>query len=268
MDDFVVKAALGGIGVALIAGPLGCFLVWRRMSYFGAAVSHSALLGVALGLFLSINFMLAVAAVCVIMAMLLYGLDRYPLFARDTLIGILAHAGLALGLVMLAFAEGVRVDLSAYLFGDVLALDNEDLYLIGAVALGGLFLLVCLWHSLLSLAVHEDLAEVEGVARKRAEILFMLLIALVIAVGMKVVGILLIVSLLIIPAAAARPLSRTPERMALIAAAIGIIAVFAGMSASLQWDTPAGPSIVVAATLAFVVTLILRQLTLPTRPRA
>jgi zinc transport system permease protein len=256
MDDFVVRAALGGVGVALIAGPLGCFLVWRRMAYFGGAVSHSALLGIGLGLILSINFMAAIAAICVAMALLLYMLERHPLFARDTLIGILAHAGLAGGLVLLSFVEGVRIDLASYLFGDVLALDQADLILIGLVALSGLIVIAWLWRALLNLSVHADLAEVEGVARQRTELAFMLLIALVIAVGMKVVGVLLIVSLLIIPAAAARPLSDTPERMAAIAAGIGVIAVFAGLSLSLRWDTPAGPSIVMAASGVFIASLL------------
>ncbi|MBK1673382.1 zinc ABC transporter permease [Ectothiorhodospira shaposhnikovii] len=253
MDDFIVRALLGGMAVALVAGPLGSFVVWRRMAYFGDTLAHSALLGVALGFLIGLNVNLTVVILCVTLALVLMLLQRQRRLATDTLLGILAHSSLSLGLVAVAFLEGVRVDLMAYLFGDILAVSNEDLtwiFIGGVVALG---MLMALWRPLLAITVHEDLARVEGVRVSLVSMGFMLLMALVIAVAMKVVGILLITSLMIIPAAAARRLSSTPEQMALFAALIGCLAVAGGLWGSLTWDTPAGPSIVVAAALLFAV---------------
>ena len=259
MDDFFIRALVGGVGVALVAGPLGAFVVWRRMAYFGAAMAHSALLGVALGFLLAVDLNLAVIAVCIALALLLVALQRQQALATDTLLGILAHGALAVGLVVLAFVETLRVDLMSYLFGDVLAVTSHDLAWIyggGAIVL---IALAAIWRPLLAATVHEELAEVEGVRIGAVRLAFMLLLAVVIAVGLKVVGILLVTSLLIVPAAAARWLAKTPEQMALWASAIGAVAVIAGLGGALAWDTPAGASIVVAAMALFaLVTLAAR----------
>jgi zinc transport system permease protein len=252
MPDFLGYALLGGVGVALLAGPLGCFVVWRRMAYFGETLAHSAFLGVGLGLLLHLEPMLGVAAVGAVIAIILA--RRHPAegLAEDTLLGLLAHASLALGLVVLAFMEEVRVDLFAYLFGDILALRPQDLLWIGVADLLGLALLAWLWQGLLSLTVHEELAAVEGRRVMALRLAFMLLLAVFVALAMKLVGILLTVSMLIIPAAAARRLARTPVQMALGAAGVGALAVVLGLMASLHYDTPAGPSIVVAAAGMFL----------------
>jgi zinc transport system permease protein len=260
IEMFVLRALLGGIGVALVAGPLGCFVVWRRMSYFGSAISHGALLGVALGFALGLDLTLGVAIVCIALAVLLVLLQRQRALATDTLLGILAHAALAGGLIVLAFMHGRRVDLLAYLFGDVLAVRWIDLAWIfggGAVALAAL---VAIWSHLLAATVSEEVARAEGVPVDGVRLIFMLLIALVIAVAMKIVGVLLIVSMLIIPPATARAVARTPEAMAVLAAVIGILAVVAGVSASMLWDAPAGPAIVAAASVLFALSLIPRRL--------
>ena len=256
MDDFVVRAFLAGAGVALIAGPLGCVMVWRRMAYFGATLAHSALLGIALGLLLQINLNLGVIVVAVVVALLIAALQRQKGLSSDTLLGILAHATLALGLVAMSFVETARIDLLAYLFGDILAVGTSDLAWVYAGGLLGLAVLALIWRSLLTAIVHEDLAEVEGVRVAAVRLAFMILIALVVAVAMKIVGILLIVSMLIIPAATARRFSTTPEMMAGLAALIGVVAVAGGLTSSLQWDTPAGPSIVTAAAALFFVSLL------------
>lgn len=252
MDDFFLRAILAGAGIALVSGPLGCFLVWRRQAFFGAALSHSALLGVALGFLLDINLTVGIFVLCLLLAVVLVWLERQRLLASDTLLGIMAHSALALGLVLLAFIEGIRLDLLAYLFGDVLAVSVEDLILIYALAIVTITVLALIWRSLLSSTVNEDLAEIEGVPVARVRLVFTLLIAATIAVGMKIIGILLIISLLIIPAAAARRLSTTPEQMAVIAVIIGVLSVVTGLFGSLRWDIPAGPAIVVAATVCFV----------------
>ncbi|MDQ2105057.1 zinc ABC transporter permease subunit ZnuB [Azospirillum isscasi] len=256
MDDFVLRALAAGCGLALVAGPLGSFVVWRRMAYFGDTLAHSALLGVALGFLLGVNPLVGVVGVCVALALALVGLQRRRALASDTVLGILSHSSLSLGLVAIAFLETLRVDLVAYLFGDILSVTPADLAWIyggGAAALGGLLLL---WRRLLAVTVDEDLARVEGMPVEALRLAFMLLIALVIAAAMKIVGILLITSLLIIPAAAARRFSRTPEAMAALASVFGIAAVLGGLFSSLSWDLPGGPSIVVAAAALFLASVL------------
>lgn len=251
MDDFFVRALAAGFGVAVVSAPVGCFVVWRRMAYFGAALAHAALLGVALGFLLSVDLVLAVTAVCVLIGMALFAMQRQRTLADDTLLGILAHAALAVGLIAIAFMDTLRIDLMAYLFGDILAVTRTDVLWVWG---GGLFVIVALavlWRPLLSITVHEDLARVDGLPVARVRFAFMLLLSIVIAVAMKIVGILLIVSLLIIPPATARRLSATPEQMAVLGIIAGSIAVAGGLAASLYWDTPAGPSIVTAAALLF-----------------
>jgi zinc transport system permease protein len=253
MDDFLVRALIGGIGVALVAGPFGSFVVWRRLAYFGDTLAHSALLGVVIGYLLHLNLTLGVIAVCQLLALLLFLLQRRRGLAGDTLLGILAHSALSLGLVLLALAETLRVDLLSYLFGDILAIGRADLYWIYGGGGMALLALVLIWRPLLAVTVHEDLAEVEGVPVARINWSFMALMALAVALLMKVVGLLLVTAMFIIPAATARRFATTPETMAAGGAGCGIIAVVAGLFASYRWDTPAGPAIVIAAALLFTI---------------
>ena len=258
MDEFLVRALLAALGVAAVAGPLGSFVVWRRMAYFGDTLSHSALLGVTLGFLLGIDPTIGIIGICAAVALLLALGQRQSVLASDTLLGILSHGALSLGLVSLAFMETLRVDLIGYLLGDVLSVTWNDItvvYIGGAVVLG-----ILAWRPLLAITVHEDLARVEGVPVRQIQIAFMMIIAVTIAIAMKVVGILLITSLLIIPAAAARALSKTPEQMALVASLAGLLAVLGGLAGSFQWDLPSGPAIVTAAALLFALSLISRRL--------
>jgi zinc transport system permease protein len=257
LDDFLMFGLLGGIGVAMVAGPLGCFVVWRRMAYFGDSLAHSALLGVALGLLLSINPTLGIAATGIAFSACIVALQGQRRIATDTLLGIFSHTALSLGLVALSFMEALRVDLIGYLFGDILAVTPEDLFLIYGGGAGALIVLAAIWRRLLAVTVHEELARAEDVPVLPVRLAFTLLLAVVIAVSLKIVGILLITSLLIIPAATARRIARSPESMAIFAAAAGSLAVAAGLFASLQWDTPSGPSVVVAAFLLFLASLAL-----------
>ena len=256
MEDFILRALAGGIGVALAAGPVGCFVVWRRMAYFGAALAHAVLLGVALGFLLEVEPTLAILVVCLLLAGCLTLLERQRLVPLDTLLGVLAHAVFAAGLIVIAFMERVRVDLLGYLFGDILSVSVVDLGFIFASAAVTVAVLAWQWRNLLAVTVNEELAAVEGVPVERVRILLVLLLAVVIAVGMKIVGMLLVLALVIIPAAAARRVAATPEQMAVAATAIGAAAVAAGLFGSMEWDLPAGPAIVVAATAAFLASLL------------
>lgn len=250
LDSFLLRAALAGVGVALAAAPLGCFVVWRRMAFFGDATAHAAILGVALAL--AVGAPIFAGVLIVALAMALFIGWRNERQSVDTALGVAAHSALALGLVAVSFLDGVRIDLEAFLFGDILAVGRTDL----AVIWGGALLVVALlswrWSALLASTLNEDLAAAAGIDPKREQLILTLALAIVVAVAIKVVGALLISALLIIPAAAARPLAKTPERMALVAGAIGIASALGGLAAAWFLDTPAGPSIVCVAAAGYL----------------
>ncbi|RAU21158.1 hypothetical protein CU669_14495 [Paramagnetospirillum kuznetsovii] len=252
MDEFLLRAMTAGLALAAAAGPLGCFVVWRRMAYFGDALAHTALLGVVVGVLLGIWPLAGVVAVCVAVALLLAATRQDGRVASDSLLGILAHGALALGLVLLSTMDKVRVDLMGWLFGDILAVSWADAAFVWGGAVSVLILLWLNRRSLIAMAVDEDLARVDGHDVGRARIVMMLLVALSVAAAMKVVGVMLVTAMLVMPAATARPLSRTPEQMALWAAIFGAAAVAIGLGASWHFDAPSGPSIVVAAAALFM----------------
>lgn len=251
MADFIWYALLAGLGVAIVAGPLGSFVVWRRMSYFGDTLAHSALLGIALGIAFDLNLTLAVVSSCVLIAASLVILQKHRFISSDTLLGILAHSTLSLGLICIGLLE-VRVDLLAYLFGDLLTVTPAELVWIFVGAGIVCALLLVFWRPLLAITIDEELAQAEGYPVTLIRLLLMLLIALMIAVAMKIVGALLITSLMIIPAAAARRITASPTSMALTASVIACLSVLLGLYASVTWDTATGPSIVLAAALLFI----------------
>ena len=253
LDSFLIRAALAGLGVALAAAPLGCFVVWRRMAYFGEATAHAAILGVALALGLSLPLLPMVLVAALGMAALTATLTGRG-HAVDTVLGVLAHSALALGLVCVALLADVRLDLMAFLFGDVLAVTRADL----AVIWGGAALVLGLtwwrWSALLTVTLNPDLARAAGLNPKREEAGLIVALALVIAVAIKVVGVLLIGALLVIPAAAARPIVRSPEGMAIGAVVVGAVSALGGLWAAWLFDTPTGPSIVCVAAASFLLT--------------
>ncbi len=251
LDDFMIRAGLAGLGVVLAAAPLGCFVVWRRMAFFGAATAHAAVLGVALSLALSMSIFAGVLAVSLLMAVMVTLLSGRG-YAMDTLLGVLAHAALAFGLVAVSFLTDIRIDLMAYLFGDILAVGRTDLAVIWGGALLVFGLTLWRWQALLLATISEEMAHAEGHDPRRDNLILTVALAIVIAVAIKVVGVLLITALLIIPAAAARAFSQTPEQMALGAAGLGTLSVVGGLWGSWSFDTPTGPTIVCIATLFFV----------------
>jgi len=254
MIELLLPGWFAGILLACAAGPLGSFVVWRRMSYFGDTLAHASLLGVAFGLLLDVNPFYAVIVVTLLLAGGLVWLEKRPHLAVDTLLGIMAHSALSLGMVVVSLMSNIRVDLMAYLFGDLLAVTPQDLI---AIALGVAVVIAILlwqWRNLLSMT--PELAFVDGVKIQRVKLLLMLVTALTIGVAMKFVGALIITSLLIIPAATARRFAKTPEQMAAVAVGIGMIAVTGGLTFSAFYDTPAGPSVVLCAALLFVLTMV------------
>ncbi len=250
LDDFMLRATLAAIGTGLAAAPLGCFVVWRRMAYFGDAVAHAAILGVALSLALSLPVFAGALIVALVMAMAVTMLSGRG-YAMDTLLGVMAHSALAFGLVAVSFLANVRIDLMAYLFGDILAVSRGDLGVIWVGAAVVLALVGWRWSALLTATLNPDLARAAGIEPRREQLVLTLALALVVAVAIKVVGVLLITAMLIIPAATARPFSRTPEAMAVIASCLAMLAAWTGLEVSYAADTPTGPTIVCVIAALF-----------------
>ncbi|NCC20857.1 MAG: hypothetical protein EOM26_00170 [Alphaproteobacteria bacterium] len=251
MDGFILHALAAGIGVAVITGFLGCFVVLRRMAYFGDSLAHSALLGIALGMLFGIDVTVGMVAVGFLFATFLFILQRRRLLATDTLLGILSHGALSTGLVAISLVNTPQLDLYSYLFGDILTVRLSDLMWIYGGGVVVIALIVLNWPSLVLMTIHEDLARAEGVRTLYTNILFIFLMTLVVAVSIRIVGILLITSMLIIPAATARQFVTLPETMVAGACLSGCAAVLVGMAGSLAFDTPTGPSIVMAASAIF-----------------
>jgi len=252
MPEFLLYAFIVGCGIAIIAGPLGAFTVWRRMSYFGDTLAHSALIGVAFGLFLEINITLSIILACAIIALLLVVLEKINSLSTDTLLGVLSHGSLALGLVCVSLYSDTRVNIYGYLFGDFLTVTLNEVLLIYLVISIITVPLVLQWRAFLMITVDEDLAHVEGHRVQVLKVMMMLMIASIIALAMKIVGVLLITALLIIPAATARRFSTSPEAMAALASTIGAVSVCLGLYGSFVWDIPAGPAVVLAALSIFI----------------
>jgi len=256
MDDFLIRALLAGIGVALAAGPLGAFVIWRRMAYFGDATAHAAILGVALAVGFSTSILMATLAVALAMALAVSMLLERG-FAMDSTLGVLSHSALAIGLVAFSILGGARVDLNAFLFGDILSVGRQDLLVIWGGALLVVALLVWRWQRLLTATLNEELARSAGINPRVERLILTLALAVVVAVALKVVGALLIGAMLIIPAAAARGFARSPEGMAVSAVVIGGVAAAGGLAMSLGADTPAGPSIVSVAAGIYAVSVLI-----------
>jgi zinc transport system permease protein len=255
-QPFFLKALAAGVGLAIVAAPLGCIIVWRRMAYVGETLAQSSLLGVALGLALGINLTLAVVLAAVATAVILIGFGQQKLLALDSVLGLMHHAALAMGVVAIAMFKGPAIDLMSYLFGDIFAVTNSDLLWVYGGGTAVLAMTLWLWQPLVRLSLHEDLAAAEGISPKLPRAIFDMLLAVTIAVSMKIVGILLVMAFLVVPAVAARPLAATPERMAVLAAVIAVLSVFAGLGLSLYADTPGGPSIVLAMCAFAVLSLL------------
>ena len=255
-DDFLFRAFVAGIGLAIITGPLGFFIVWRRLSYFGDTLAHSALLGVVIAYALSFNIVLSVFIISGVISLSLLYLQKKTFLPNDALLGLLAHSVLAIGLVLLGVLSFIRIDLMGLLFGDILSVNLNDLLIVwigGAVVLGSLILI---WRPLFAGTVNLELAKAEGLNSELANTIFTLLIAGVIAISIKIVGILLITGLLIIPASASRNLSSTPIQMAVIASIIGVISVALGLYSSMTWNSSTGPTILSVALVIFILTLL------------
>ena len=255
-DDFFIRALIAGIGIALVTGPIGCFIIWRRLSFFGDTLSHSALLGVTIGFFFVINVAFSVFLISSVIALILLKLQKTTKLPGDALLGLLAHSSLAVGLVVISFLSSIRFDIMGLLFGDILAVNEIDLLIIW---LGGALILLILkiiWKPLFASTVNNELAEAEGMNPERANAIFTILLAAIIAISIKIVGLLLITGMLIMPAAMSRNISNNPQQMVKLSVIGGLLSVLIGLFSSLQFNSPSGPSIITAALVLFSFTLI------------
>ena len=255
-DDFFIRALIAGIGIALVAGPLGCFVVWRRLSYFGDTLAHSALLGVTIAYSLEFNIAVSIFLISSVIALILIKLQKETNLPSDALLGLLAHSSLAVGLVVIGFLTFIRFDIMGLLFGDILAVNKKDLM---TIWVGGALILLVLrliWRSLFASTVNYELAQAEGLNPDRAKAVFTILLAAIIAISIKLVGVLLITGMLIIPTAMARNLSDNPKKMVIFSIIGGLLAVLIGLFSSLEFNTPSGPSIIVAALALFIISLL------------
>jgi len=260
MDDFIIRALLAGILVAILCGALGVFIVWRRMAFFGDTVSHASLLGVSLGITLGISTHFSIIVVAVGIGLLMILLQAKQQVSNDTLLGILAHSALSLSLIIISLTEGVQINLEAWLFGDIIASSMSDIQLLALTTVIVLACLLFIWKPLLSLTVNENLARIEGVNTTVISALFTLLVAVTIAIGIKIIGALLISSLLVIPAASARFLAHSPKKMAITAMIIGSLSVCGGLAFSFYFDSPTGPAIILTASCIFTTLLLYHSL--------
>ncbi len=255
-DDFFIRALIAGIGIALVTGPLGCFIIWRRLSFFGDTLSHSALLGVTIAFFFELNIAFSVFLISSAIALILLKLQKTTKLPGDALLGLLAHSSLAVGLVVIGFLTSIRFDIMGLLFGDILAVNEIDLLIIW---IGGALILLILkyiWKPLFASTVNHELAEAEGMNPDKVNAIFTVLLAAIIAISIKIVGLLLITGMLIMPAAMARNVSNNPNQMVKLSIIGGLLSVIIGLFSSLQINTPSGPSIITAALVLFCFTLI------------
>jgi zinc transport system permease protein len=255
-DDFFIRALIAGIGIALVTGPIGCFIIWRRLSFFGDTLSHSALLGVTIGFFFDINVASSVFLISSAIALILLKLQKTTKLPGDALLGLLAHSSLAVGLVVISFLSSIRFDIMGLLFGDILAVNEIDLLIIWVGGALILFILKIIWKPLFASTVNNELAEAEGMNPERANAIFTILLAAIIAISIKIVGLLLITGMLIMPAAMSRNISNNPQQMVKLSVVGGLLSVLIGLFSSLQFNSPSGPSIITAALVLFSFTLI------------
>ena len=257
MEDFILRALAASLGVSVIAGSLGCFVIWKRLSYFSDSISHSALLGVALGLVTGLGINFGLVIVGALFATLIVVLQQKGFWSNDAILGIFSHIALSLGIVVLGFVGDRNIDYFAYLFGDILSINSQDIFWIFSVMVAVVVILVMNWKRLLLLTLNEELARAEGLNKVTYELLFMFLIALAVSVSVQIVGVLLITSLLIIPPAIARVYSGSPLSMIFSSVVVSVVSVLLGLFSSIQFDIATGPAIVITLGIVFFIAQLL-----------
>ena len=255
LDDFLVRSVLAGLIMVAIAAPMGCLMVWQRLAFLSDTLGHAAVLGVGLGLLFQVEPIFGVLAVVLLIVFSLSQVNSFNNALSETTLAIISHTGLAGGIILLGTLPTQEVDIEAVLFGDLLAITIVDLQRLAFTTLVLFFILVRYWRDFVALSVSREIAQAEGVPVRKLQFLMYTMIALLVAVMMKAMGVLLIAAMLVIPTTTARLFSRSPEQMVMISALYGFGALVGGISSSFHFDWQTGPAIVLCATLLLVCTL-------------
>ncbi|CAL9914245.1 Zn(2(+)) ABC transporter membrane subunit [Candidatus Liberibacter solanacearum] len=255
-NEFFIRALFAGIGIILSTGPLGCFIVWQRMTYFGDTIAHSALLGVAFSLMLNLPIPLCIFMVAALTSIILLQIQKSEFIASDAILGVITHSTISISLIMLSFMTWVNTDLTSFLFGDILAVNTNDIIIIWSAGILNIVILITIWKSLLATTVNYELAKAEGMQPEKVKLIFTMITALMISISIKFIGITLITSLLILPTVTARRFATSPENMVILTTVIGILGVILGLYGSLIFDTPSGPSIIITSLIFFILSFL------------
>jgi ABC-type Mn2+/Zn2+ transport system permease subunit len=252
---FIQRALLASVMAGILCPFVGNFVVLRRMSFFSDAISHSAFAGIAVGAMLGADLSMSSVIVAILIALLIAFLSEKTTLSHDTVIGVAFSGAIATGMLVMGMLKGYRADLFAYLFGDILAITNNDLLLILAVTILTITSLLLFLKPFLQITFNRDLAKVEGINVRFFEYLLFLIIAVVITVSLKIVGIILVTSLLIVPAASAKNLASSMKRLFMLSSFFGVLAGIVGLIGSVYLDTPSGPTIVLVSIGIFFLTM-------------
>ncbi len=261
LDDFLIRSLLAGSLMVMVAAPMGCLMVWQRLAFLADTLGHASVLGIALALILSLQPVLGVLLViAIIMFIVRLSSGDRPVAFSESVLAIISHTGLAGGILLLGVFGFGNISLEALMFGDLLATTVTDLvFIAGTVALL-LALLWWRWHDFVAVSVSPEIAQAEGIAVKKVQLILYLMIALLIAVMMKIMGVLLIGAMLVIPVNAARNFSRGPEQMMWISLLFGALSLYSGVFFSWQFDWQTGPAIVVVAAAWLLVSIVAKKL--------
>jgi zinc transport system permease protein len=263
LDDFMLRALLAGLIMVLIAAPMGCLMVWQRLAFLSDTLGHAAVLGVGLGLLLQLQPIFGVLAVALVIVFSLSRVSSFNSALSETTLAIISHTGLAGGIILVGLLPGPSINLEAILFGDLLATTRGDLLNLLLTTTLLVVLLLRHWRAFVAVSVSREIAQAEGIEVRRVQFLMYVMIALLVAVMMKVMGVLLIAAMLVIPTSSARLFSRSPEQMVVISGLYGLAALAGGMTGSFHFDWQTGPAIVVSATLLLLLTLALTRVFRP-----
>ena len=260
LDEYLWRSIAAGLIMVSIAAPMGCLMVWQRLAFLSDTLGHAAVLGVGVGLMLQLVPIVGVLAVALLIVFSLSRVSNFNTALSETTLAIISHTGLAGGIILVGLLPARSVNLEAILFGDLLATSRTDLLELLATTLVLAVLLVRHWREFVALSVSREIAQAEGIAVRRVQFLMYAMIALLVAVMMKVMGVLLIAAMLVIPTSSARLFSSSPEQMVAISALYGLGALGGGIASSYHFDWQTGPAIVVSATALLLVSLAVRHL--------
>ena len=260
LDDFLVRSVIAGLIMVAIAAPMGCLMVWQRLAFLSDTLGHAAVMGVGLGLLLEVTPVFGVLAVALLIVYSLNRVNSFNSALSETTLAIISHTGLAGGIILVGLLPAQSVNLEAILFGDLLATTRADLVRLLITTVVLLLLLLHHWRSFVAVSVSREIAQAEGIQVRKVQFLMYIMIALLVAVMMKVMGVLLIAAMLVIPTTSARLFSRSPEQMVAVSALYGLGALAGGIGSSFQFDWQTGPAIVVIATLLLLATLAITRI--------